>query len=147
MPIFNSTGEGWQRHLPFVQIVFTCLYFNTQYHLLSFSVNGILFFSLPTNLIMDVRIVEATFLNIQPAFLEKKNNKQTIFSSCLCELFNRWQKCIFDITPVHPVEESSVYVGLGFPVDSLQHSLACINVMGSDPQLFLLIIYLIFNLC
>lgn len=58
---FNGTGEGWQTHLPFVQIVFTCLYFNTQYHLLSFSANGILFFSLPTNLIMNVRIVEVTF--------------------------------------------------------------------------------------
>lgn len=91
---------------------------------------------------MDVRIVEVTFLNIQPALLEKKY----IFSSSLCELFNRWQKCISDITPVPPVEESSVYVGLGFTIDSIQHSLACLNMMGSDPQLFLLIIYLIFNL-
>lgn len=92
---------------------------------------------------MDVMIVEATFLNIQPEFLEKKK----VFSSCLCELFNRWQKCISDITPVPTVEESSVYVGLGFAVDSIQHSLACLNVMGSNPQIFLLIIYLMFNLC
>lgn len=66
---------------------------------------------------MHMRIVEATFLNIQLAFLEKK------YSSCLCELINRWQKCISDITPVPAVEDSSVYVGLDFTVDSIQHSL------------------------
>lgn len=58
---FNGTGESWQTHLPFVQIVSTCFCSNTQYHLLSCSANGILFFSRPTNLIMNVRIVEVTF--------------------------------------------------------------------------------------
>lgn len=41
------------------------------------------------------------------------------------------------------MEESGVYVGLGSGVDSIQYYLACLNVMGSDPQFFLLIIYLI----
>lgn len=41
------------------------------------------------------------------------------------------------------MEESSVYVGLESSVDSIQYDLACLNVMGSDLQLFLLIIYLI----
>lgn len=41
------------------------------------------------------------------------------------------------------MEESSVSVGLDFSVDSIQYHLACWNVMGSDPQLFFLIIYLI----
>ena len=58
---FNGTGESWQTHLPFVQIVSTCFCSNTQYRLLGCSANGILFFSRPTNLIMNVRIVEVTF--------------------------------------------------------------------------------------
>lgn len=40
------------------------------------------------------------------------------------------------------MEGSSVYVGLESSVDSIQYYLACLNVMGSDLQLFLLIIYL-----
>lgn len=88
---FNGTGEGWQTHLPFVQIVFTCFYFNTQYHLLSFSTNGILFFSLPTNLIMNVRIVEVTFLNIQPAFLEKNTSAVLFYVNYLTDGKNAFQ--------------------------------------------------------
>lgn len=73
---FNGRGESWQTHLPFVQTVSTCFCSNTQYHLLSCSANGILFFSRPANLIMNVRIVEVTFQIYSQYFSKIKQQQQ-----------------------------------------------------------------------